>query len=1112
MSQEPYAAPARTRLGVPSIFVAVFLALALLLAACGDPGTVPGAEPVAAPGGDRTVVVGAEVTLDGRASEHADAYAWSLTELPAGSGAVLSDADASVASFVADAAGTYAVRLSVSNGRGSDDAVVAITAVEGLLPEGVYRGAGGLVLAALPGALEAAIGVYSDVVEEPDVALPSEVDERWGPYLVLGSDADVLGEAGAFAVALPVPEGADVERLALAVLLRPEDASGLYLSGPTWWLVDGVFEPRERYFVAPLSGLTADGRVVTLVSSGEAVSPALGAAPSAVAPQQAAAFEASCRTFGDPQVNNLGIGCDAADEADLEAVMAADHLDFQGLGFREPNLPRSIDFTRSAVNVAMGDFSLVYGPYEVQLRPYRTVPQGADRWPCGISPDGFSNGGGYTWTPAVSLFVCIDQDGLYDDATGNPMGAVATARHELFHAVQLAYPEVRDTWRGYELWVLEGTAVASENSSATMQRASRQLRPVEISLWSEVGPTLPHYQAQDFFVFAGQSLGRGLDYLRSVFMRGARTEDVDAALVALGVPGGLSETYWRWVRHQAMADSSVAGGACRLQSVAATPVQIALDANAAAGRHAATLPSLTAQVVELTLAADPQATYVADLTVTPDRTGAARVKVYFDGRCIQADETTQVAITVEAGKPRSVVVLVANGTAEKWVRDLGFDLDYRVQPSVFIDTPAAGDQLPAVDPLALRAVITGADPVIASLPVDWWVTAVAPGRATTQWRYQSASGETLVLRRFDPYCDATVDLEAIVDPGALVVEYGLLYALHRITLEGEPADRLRAVVVAPTRRVHHLELSEGLPGAFELPGFTLRGFAAQRRCGADGLSEATATWLDRDDQVLASDLFQVDHAVDPADFDDGNGGWAARWYHLDVEFGLDRARSDTLLAPCYGREDDDGPRLGGVPPCPNEIDGFWYDLDQAFGTLTALPSWQEVHFELVGLTRSLEDALGLAVGGFPNRDPSVVDTLDVAIGVREALRDLADAVSVGTVAEAEARLLELDARVRGDLAAVDATLYQVGWGLVWDALEAFRFAPDGEADGWARFAFVRDTDPALGEVDPVAPARGALQGFLTSANYRAASHPIQLRAATLGALVYATEELERVGY
>jgi hypothetical protein len=85
-------------------------------------------------------------------------------------------------------------------------------------------------------------------------------------------------------------------------------------------------------------------------------------------------------------------------------------------------------------------------------------------------------------------------------------------------------------------------------------------------------------------------------------------------------------------------------------------------------------------------------------------------------------------------------------------------------------------------------------------------------------------------------------------------------------------------------------------------------------------------------------------------------------------------------------------------------------------------------------------------------------------------------------------------------------------GLVWDALESFRFAPDGEADGWARFAFVRDTDAALGEVDPVAPARGALQGFLTSASRRAPTHPIHLRAATLGALVFAVEELERVGY
>jgi hypothetical protein len=82
---------------------------------------------------------------------------------------------------------------------------------------------------------------------------------------------------------------------------------------------------------------------------------------------------------------------------------------------------------------------------------------------------------------------------------------------------------------------------------------------------------------------------------------------------------------------------------------------------------------------------------------------------------------------------------------------------------------------------------------------------------------------------------------------------------------------------------------------------------------------------------------------------------------------------------------------------------------------------------------------------------------------------------------------------------------------VWDTLHAFKIEAQAASDvegaprggAWSRPRFVRDTDPALAEVDPVAPARGALQGFLTSANYR---------AATLGALVYAAEELERAGY
>jgi len=1106
-------APARPAALLRAIGLAVALTVTFALVACGDtgPGTRP--EPIAAAGSDRTVAVGTFVVLDGRASQHADAFAWSFVARPSGSAAAIADADEALAGFLADAAGTFEVALDVSGPGGTDrDTLTVIAGPEGemLTPGGILFGEDGVALAALPGALELAIEVFVTAVPAPEAPLPPG-STVLGPFVLLGSPDDVAAAANPFLVALPVPEEADTARLAMAALLVPDDVTGTYLSEPAWELIAGAFEPRGGYFVTTLAGLPAGGRVVTLVASDDAASPTLGTLPAGVATLQSEPFTASCRNFNNPLINNLGIGCSPADEADLEAVMTVDYLDLvAGLGFRGPNLPRSFDLAQTAINLVEGEIDVVFGPYEVQLRPYRSVAQDADTWPCGIRPDGSGNGGGYSFGLTTSLFVCIDDDGLYDPF-GSPKPAVATARHELFHAIQFAYPNVGDGSRGRDLWIIEGTAVASEFSSATMQRStSFNPRVVEVGL--TVAADLAHYRAQDFFVFAGQSLGLGLDYLQAVFARGARTRDVDAALTSLGVTGGLSETYWRWARYQAMADASVAGSTvlCAPQPGRVTPEQLSFDLEAPAQVATATVPSLAARLFELTFTADPAIDYFAQVVIAPDRTGAARAVVY-DGGCGRAVETDRLAVAVEAGKDKTVVVLVANVVTDDRMPHLGIEVTANVWPTVHIESPRDGGWYRAENPLPLRAVITGADAGVRARPVDWWVRVVSPD---TQWRLASSSGETLHFRTVDAYCDADVEVEAVVDPGALIAEIGLLTDFRRVALGGRSPGPLRAVVTAPTRPLHHLELRESLPGVFELAPLTLRGIAAQRRCGADGLADATASWLDAGGLLLAQARFEVAHPLDPAVFDDGSGGWRQRWFRLRAEHDGRTAWSSVGVAPCYGREDDDL-RLPGVPPCPAEVDGFWYDLDQAFDTLQRLPTREELLFALDGPTRTLEGALGLEAFTFPFRDDAVIGLLDVDLAVRAALQDLHRVVAGDDLEVTLAQLAELDERVRTDeaLVGVDTAAYLLASGLVRDALEAFGWdALDGSGRAWASFGFVRDTDGELLDVDPVAPARGALQGFLTSATRRAVRDPVHLRAATLAALVFAAEELGRAGY
>jgi beta propeller repeat protein len=72
--------------------------------------------PIANAGSDETVHVGSLVTLDGTGSTDPDlnyplSYAWTFAQLPAGSEAVLTNADAAKPSFTPDVMGDYVAQL-----------------------------------------------------------------------------------------------------------------------------------------------------------------------------------------------------------------------------------------------------------------------------------------------------------------------------------------------------------------------------------------------------------------------------------------------------------------------------------------------------------------------------------------------------------------------------------------------------------------------------------------------------------------------------------------------------------------------------------------------------------------------------------------------------------------------------------------------------------------------------------------------------------------------------------------------------------------------------------------------------------------------------------------
>jgi hypothetical protein len=98
-----------------------------------SPVAPPNTAPVADAGGDQDVEVGTEVILDGSASNDADAdpltFSWSLTTVPDGSGATLSDPTAAMPTFTPDLDGGYVAQLMVNDGTvDSDPNTVMVTA------------------------------------------------------------------------------------------------------------------------------------------------------------------------------------------------------------------------------------------------------------------------------------------------------------------------------------------------------------------------------------------------------------------------------------------------------------------------------------------------------------------------------------------------------------------------------------------------------------------------------------------------------------------------------------------------------------------------------------------------------------------------------------------------------------------------------------------------------------------------------------------------------------------------------------------------------------------------------------------------------------------------
>ena len=558
---------------------------------------------------------------------------------------------------------------------------------------GSTTGIDNLVVKAPEGSIDEEVEIGMRVATTPVLPLPDDLEIK-SKFYKLSANEDVSSNTS-FVLAIPVPENTDGKHLALAYLSQAEDRI-LHESKaePIWEIISGAYSAENNYFVTTLPFFAQDGRVVVLVASPRFSSGIMKGNPNRPNQQNRHAgdntpgFKVSCKDFDNTSVNNRNISCSSTDEADLERTLEDTYTDLEPLGFAEPYLKREIDLEASSFTV--NNANIVLGHYLAELRPYRdVVDDNASIWSCGVRPGGNTNLGGYS-SGTQGFFVCMGSNGLND--TGRD-----TATHEYFHSIQFGYNAVR---RASAQWVLEGTASTSESSLLEMQRnTGRPFHPVDKSLVDT--SDLNQYKAQDFWVYNGQKLGRGLDYLQEIFNKGAKAATVDKAFKEdfPEIPD-LATAYWGWVKNQAFEKEVDLGGSfgtnfCNFDGRMAAAVSIDYIGDAPPFDSIYDIPPLSSKVLKLNFFPMDNADYIGEINVLPANPDV-KVK-YYDvadistTNCYDKDEVKNKSITVSKNTPRTLYALISNiGITSEAIVTLRFP---RPEPSLEIISPVVNSNL-----------------------------------------------------------------------------------------------------------------------------------------------------------------------------------------------------------------------------------------------------------------------------------------------------------------------------------------------------------------------------------------------------------------------------------
>jgi hypothetical protein len=174
------------------------------------------------------------------------------------------------------------------------------------------------------------------------------------------------------------------------------------------------------------------------------------------------------------------------------------------------------------------------------------------------------------------------------------------------------------------------------------------------------------YSAQDFWVYLGRRLGRGLPYLIPFLEGGSFPADVDETLrddlQSADVPD-LGSAFWEWTKNQVYEKSvdlgsQELGGACEFNADVSALRNLEYDPNALPPSTGIQLDPLTSEVVKVTFLAPAGYTAYVRVESSSDEIVA---KAYESGKpdCHRQPESREARVDIH-GAPKTFYVLVSN--------------------------------------------------------------------------------------------------------------------------------------------------------------------------------------------------------------------------------------------------------------------------------------------------------------------------------------------------------------------------------------------------------------------------------------------------------------------